>query len=131
MGAEQLGKAGTTMNQSRQLLASIVAFGQLALFGAACSSPKTSTTSSTTGPTAAAAQAYLAAANPLNGAITTFGSQATKWSAQTTDSQARARGPTSRHCLAEYAENLPRHDLADFSAEGCRLTAARRRIDDW
>ena len=81
--------AGATMKQLRQLLASIVAFG-LTLFGAACSSPKTSTTSSTTSPTAAAAQAYIAAANPLNSAITTFGSQATTWNAQTTDSQAES-----------------------------------------
>lgn len=36
------------------------------------------------------AQAYIAAANPLNSAITTFGSQATKWNAQTTDSQAES-----------------------------------------
>jgi len=94
------------MNGMRQLLAVPVAVG-LALLGAACSSTlKTTITPSTSSPTAAAAQVYIAAANPLNSVITTFGGQATHWNTQTTDSQAENEAQPVIAALQNMQEKL-------------------------
>ncbi|HXQ44614.1 MAG TPA: hypothetical protein VN816_08245 [Acidimicrobiales bacterium] len=95
-----------TMKRLHQLLAGVVACG-LALFGASCSSPpKTSTTRSPASPTAAAARAYIAAANPANSVITTFGNQATHWKTQTTDSQAESEAQPVVTALQNMQEKL-------------------------
>ena len=94
------------MKRMRQLRVVLVSLG-LALCGAACSpTPKTTTTSSTTSPTAAVAQVYIAAANPLNSAITTFSSQATDWNTQTTDSQAESEAQPVLTALQNMQQKL-------------------------